>query len=94
VSTYLLVQNVSDAETIVTIAVSLPDGTTSTRAYPVAAASRLTVEVGADFPGTSGMVSSAIVSATTALVVEASTYWDADGTHWTAGTNVRGTPLP
>ena len=44
--------------------------------------------------GTSGMISSAIVSATTALVVEASTYWDADGTHWSAGTNVRGTPIP
>ncbi len=71
-----------------------PDGTVETRTYTVAGSSRLTVDVGTDFSTSIGKVSSAIVSAATPIVVEASSYSDADGVTWSAGTNVRATPLP
>jgi hypothetical protein len=93
--TYLLVANASDLE-VAEIAVHflLPDGTTVTRSYSVPARARLTIhanEAAALPPRFAALVES---TNGTPIVVERSTYWDADGVTWAGGTNLMATPLP
>lgn len=91
---YLLLQNVDVTPVTVDVTLYLDDGTTALRSYVVGAAARLTVDLGGSFPEAAGRVSSAVVTSSGLVVVEASRYWDAEGVRWAAGANVRATPLP
>jgi len=68
------------------------------RTYAVPANSRTTVNVGADFPASSGRRFGTIVESLGAtpaqIVVERAMYTSQDGATWSAGTNVLATRLP
>ena len=91
---YLLLQNVETTAASVDVTADLPNGQRETRTYIVGASSRLTLDVGTEFPSAVGATTSLTLTSSGPIVVEASRYWDAAGTHWGAGANVRATPLP
>jgi hypothetical protein len=94
-STYVLLANVGNAGLAVDVQVVFDDATpTVTRRYTLAANSRSNIDVGRDFPTTSGhrigVITRSVGSPTPSLVVERSTYWDVGPERWAAGTNALG----
>jgi hypothetical protein len=92
-SQYLLVKNVAETPTSLDVTLTLDDGSTVTRSFVVAGGARLTVDLRFSAPEAMGRVASAVVDASDHVVVEVSRYWDAGGTPWGAGTNVKATLL-
>ncbi len=84
---YILVQNPNPVPTTAAITFMRPDGSTSTRSFPMNASSRLTVNVNALVPGSDV---SAHVHADQPVVAERAMYWGGrDGGH-----GVLGVPAP
>lgn len=97
VQTYLLVANVSDAATDVTVTLLFEDGGTAQRTFSrVPANSRLTIPVWRDFPDSVGRRFGALMTSSqpNAIVVERAIYSDAGGLPLAAGGNALATPLP
>ena len=91
---YLMVENVDATAVSVDVTAYLPEGKRETRTYLMDASSRLTLDIGSEFPAAVGGMSSLTINSSGAVVVESSRYWDAAGLHWGAGANLRATPLP
>lgn len=95
--TYVLVANVSDEPGTARVTLYFEDGDTTSRDFPLAASSRLTVSIGLDFPEAAGRRFATLVEGVgptpLALVVERAMYASADGRFWSSGTNALGTPL-
>ena len=95
--TYILVANVAPQPARVRVTLLFDDGgAAQSKEFDVAAASRLNVDVRAEFPQAAGRGFGAVVESLNgqALVVERSMYNDANGLRWAAGTNALATPLP
>lgn len=97
--TFVLIANTSRFDTLVDVEVLVENRWTLYRQYAAPANSRKTIAIGADFPDAIGQrfgirVQSAGGPPFAQLVVERSTYWDADGVVWAAGTNAMGMPIP
>ena len=62
----------------------------------MASGSRLNVSLRDEFAALDGETVAVTVESLDGapLVVEKSVYWDANGRHWSAGTNVTAVPLP
>jgi uncharacterized repeat protein (TIGR01451 family)/fimbrial isopeptide formation D2 family protein len=97
-STYLLVANPSALAGRVNVTVSTEGGQVTTRAFDVAASSRLTIDVRHEFPEVAGTRFGAVVEsvgpAFTPVVVEWAMYASPDGRTWAAGSGAVATPLP
>lgn len=97
VQTYLLVANVSDVATDVTVTLFFEDGGTAQRVFSgVPANSRLTIPVWRDFPESIGRRFGALMASSqaNAIVVERAIYSGAGGLPLAAGGNALATPLP
>jgi hypothetical protein len=92
--TFILLANEGNTAATVEITFYRTNGTMVTKAYEVAAASRLTVYVNAEVPELVNESFSALVSADLPIVVERALYSNAEGVTWAAGTNATGTPIP
>jgi hypothetical protein len=97
-STFILVANTAASPGSVTVTLAcegLP--TTSARTLPIAAASRLNIDVGGEFPEARGRPCAVVVERSGGaidLVVERATYWTTDGGFWTAGASAAASPVP
>jgi hypothetical protein len=97
-ATFLLVANKSSTAGTVNVTLHFDDGTTDQAAYVIGGDSRLTLDVGYEFPSARGKRFSVVLESTGAspvdIVVEKSLYWDVGGVWWAAGVSAPATPLP
>jgi len=96
VRTYTAIANTSAAGGTVRVTLYYEGGGADVRDFAVVAGSRFNVDVAAMFPGAMGKRFGTVVEsigAPLALVVEQTSYSDANGVAWAAGTNAAGTPL-
>ncbi|HTV02390.1 MAG TPA: SBBP repeat-containing protein [Luteitalea sp.] len=97
-ATYVLVANTSTFAGSAKVTLYFEDGTSAVKSFPVAATSRLNVDVLAEFPVSAGRRFGAKVESEGAtraqLVVERAIYSDALGVRWSAGSNALGTLIP
>lgn len=97
--TFALIANTSALDAEVNVRVLVENRSSLHGQYVVPANSRKTIPIAADFPDAIGKRFGVIVESVGSpplaeLVVERSTYWDAAGVVWAAGTNTMGTPIP
>jgi hypothetical protein len=91
--TYVLIANMGD-DGDVNVTLLFEDGSAASKAFTMTYNSRLNVPIGQEFPDASGRRFAILVESVGLrpnLVVERSTYWNANGIVWGAGTNVPGT---
>jgi hypothetical protein len=95
--TYVLVANTSATSGQAQVTLIFETGAPATRTFPLAATSRLNVDVRREFPEAVGRRFGVIVESLGAtpvqIVVERAMYHEAGGLFWEAGTNVVGTRL-
>ena len=95
--TYVLIANVSPRATQVRATLLYDDGgQEESRTFDVAAQSRFTLDVRAEFVNARGRGFAVLVESldATPLVAERLVYNDAGGVRWAAGANALGTPVP
>jgi hypothetical protein len=90
-ATYVLVANTSSRAGSILVTVALEDGTTAVQQFELGATSRLSIDMGTEFPIVRGRRFATLVESQgtqpVEIVVERSMYWDANGVWWAAGTN-------
>lgn len=95
--TYILLANTSAFPGSATVTLLFEDGTTTAKTFPLAASSRVNVDVGFEFPAATarrfGAVVESIGAAPAQIVVERAMYSDAGGVVWAAGSNALATRL-
>lgn len=86
--TYVLIANTEASKQDVRVTVLGPSGPAGTKVFSVPKDARFNVDMSAMFPTVQGAYSVLVetVSGAKTIVVEQATYWDANGTHWAAGT--------
>jgi outer membrane biosynthesis protein TonB len=94
-ATYIVMANTASTAQVVNVTVLGPTGALGTKKVQVAPASRYSVDMAALFPQVSGSYAVLVEAAggAGALVVEQSSYWDAAGETWAAGTASLALPL-
>jgi hypothetical protein len=91
--TYLLIGNVGDDGEL-NVTLLFDNGSAESKTYTMASNSRINVPIGQEFPDASGRRFGILVESVGLrpnLFVERSTYWNANGIVWGAGTNVAAT---
>lgn len=95
--TFVAVANISAIAASVRIRLVMDDGTLVEKTYPMPAQSRLTVDVGRDFPSAAfhrfSVLAESVGSSPAQLVVEESTYSTVGDVVWPAGANLGATRL-
>jgi hypothetical protein len=94
--TYILLANPWTAAANVTVTYLREGEAPIVRAYVVPPTTRYTIAVSQSVPELAGSSFGAAIAVTNGLTitVERSTYWNANGVFWTAGTNAAGTRIP
>ena len=97
-STFVLVANTSAAAGSIRLTLALENGATAVREFPIAGHARSTIDIGADFPDTTGRRYGTLVESAGPtpldLVVERSMYSNSGGVPWAAGTCAPARRLP
>ena len=95
--TYILVANATVNPASARLTLLFDDGSTTARTYQIDGRSRFNVAIRTDFPSARhrrfGVLVESLGPAATPLVAERSTYWDAGGVRWAAGTSALLTPV-